>query len=95
MDKITPLGANILVLPKEDESNYKTESGIEIVNNTLEQGTVVEVSEEFKHIYKVGETVIFSKGSGVGQMYNTKSHIWLNGNPHPIGDIKAKITVSE
>lgn len=90
MDKIEPIGVSLLILPKDSEK-HTTDGGIELVNITDEEGTVVEVSKEMSTIYNVGDTIIHSNKTSCGRMYNGKLHIWLNGQGFPIGDIKAII----
>ena len=92
MEKIEAIGFNLLVLPKSEEEHHKTEGGIFTVDQTLTEGLIVSVSEEMKDIYKEGETVIYSKNAGIGQMYNKIPHVWLNGQGHPIGNVLAKIS---
>lgn len=83
---IKPVGHKILVLPLE-EKNHVTKGNIELVDNQLMCGKVVEVGEETKAIYSIGDTVIFPKHSGVTQYYNGEHHLWLNGIGAPNGDI--------
>lgn len=80
MIKIFPQGSNLLINPISKE-NYKTDSGIEIVDIVLAQGEVMEVSEEYSTIYKKGDIVMYSETAGITQPYNGKLCIWLNGKP--------------
>lgn len=76
--KIIPLGSKLLVLPHE-RKNHKTEGGIEIVQAELLEGEIIEVSDEFSHLYKVGDVVLFSASAGQGEYYNGKNCIWIDG----------------
>ena len=60
---IKPVGYKLLVLPLE-EKNYVTKGNIELVDNQLMCGKVIEVGEETKDIYSIGDVVIFPKNSG-------------------------------
>ena len=91
MKKIIPVGENILCLPLPKE-NHTTESGISIVDNTLSKAKVMEVSEEFAHIYKAGDIVIFTENAGIGQYYKQQQCLWLNPNGFPKGHIVGIVT---
>lgn len=88
--KIKPLGNRILVLPVKKE-NYITETKIELVDNTLVTGEVVEFSPMFKDVYKKGDIVLYPKDAGISQTYNGKTHIWINGLGATDGDVWAII----
>jgi co-chaperonin GroES (HSP10) len=90
MIKLKPQGVKIIVHPIEIE-NYKTETGIEVVQLDLQEGEVVEVSDELKDIYKKGDIVLYSKGSGLGVVYQKKNCIFLSGEGNGKGDILAII----
>ena len=81
-----PVGYRILVLQTE-RKNAETEGGLELVNNTLAEGTVVEVSELLKGLYKVGDTVYFPPTAGVEYPYKGKVHKILIGTEQPSGDV--------
>lgn len=84
---IQPVGKKILVLPKPKEEHHKTESGLTVVDVTLSEGVVVAVGREIKDVYKEGDVIIFSKNAGVGQFYQGKAHLWLDGEGAPQGSI--------
>lgn len=76
--KIIPEGQKIIVLPSTESGIYETEAGISVLQNDLIKGVVVEISPELEDRFKGGDTVIFPKGAGIGQMYKNKPHLWLN-----------------
>lgn len=84
-----PVGFKILVLPAPKRENA-TVGGLEIVNNTLAEGTVVEVPDTLSPIYKKGDTVYFPPNAGVEFPYEGKVHKILNGQETPAGDIWGK-----
>jgi len=86
MKKIIPVGENLLALPLPKE-NHTTESGISIVDNTLAKAKVMEVSNEFAHIYKKGDIIIFTENAGISQYYKQQQCLWLNPNGFPKGHI--------
>lgn len=88
MNRIIPQGSKLIVLPLPKE-NFVTDSHIEVVDNNLTTGKVVEVSKEYEYIYQRGDIVIFSEKAGIGVMYNGSPHLYLNGKAHPDGDIWA------
>lgn len=89
--KIKPVGSKILVLPLETK-NHVTESGIEIFQNQLSIGEVIEVSDEYEDVYKVGGKVLYSSDAGRPQPYNGKDVLWMDArSPDKGGDIHAKI----
>lgn len=92
--KIKPVGTKLLVLPK-GRKDFITESGIEVVNNLLAEATVVGVSEFLKDIYKEGDTILYPEKSGNDIPYNGKSHVFLNGQSFPQGDVWAIVTEDE
>ncbi len=83
---IVPVGKNIIVLPLPKE-NHTTESNIEIIDNTLAKAKVMEVSDEFSHIYKKGDVVIYTANSGISQYYKQQQCLWLNPTGFPEGHI--------
>jgi len=78
MITLQPQGTKLIVKPIET-NNFKTESGIELVQLELQEGEVKEVSAELSEIYSKGDTVIFPKGSGLSIMYQKESCVFLNG----------------
>lgn len=88
---IHPCGNRILVMPMSKET-YVTEKNIELVDNELEWGEVVEFAPMFDDIYKKGDIVMYPKGAGISQAYNKKPHTWLNGNGATSGDIWGMVT---
>lgn len=91
MEILQPVGKKILVLPKPKEDHHKTKSGLAIVDVNLSEGVIVAVGNEMKDVYKEGDVVIYSKNSGVGQFYQGKAHLWLDGDGAPQGSIWAII----
>lgn len=77
---IQPTGQKVLVLQLEKKEE-KIDSIIvpETANADLREGIVAEVGEAVKHLYKVNDTVIYPAGAGVGQFYQGKPHLWLDG----------------
>ena len=92
--KISPVGSKLLVLPVES-ANFKTESGIEAVNLVLAEAEIVEIGEDVLGVYLIGDRILFSKNSGISQMYNHKPHIWLDGRAAPVGEVWAIISEEE
>jgi co-chaperonin GroES (HSP10) len=88
--RIIPLGNRILVIQMKKE-NYITETKIELVDNSLSCGEVIEFSSTFEGVYKKGDIILYSKDAGTVQTYNGKTHIWLNGQGHYGGDVWAII----
>lgn len=86
MQKFEPMGRKMLVCPVSDE-NYRTNSGIELVNLELQKVVVEEVSKEFENVYKQGDLLMISSGGGIGQMYNGKSCLWIDAKSAPEGDV--------
>lgn len=86
MQKFEPVGRKLLVLPLHEE-NYKTSVGIELVQLDFLKVKVVEVSEEYRHIYSPGDILVISKNSGVGQAYNGENCLWIDAKAAPDGDV--------
>lgn len=74
------MGSKLLLEPQK-RKEQKTKSGIDVTNNELNEGIVVEVSDEFKEIYSVGDTVLYSSGAGQGEYYQGKPCVWIDGRP--------------
>lgn len=74
--KIKPQGKKVIALPLK-HSNFVTESKIEIVDTKLSEAKIVEVSDELKDVYNIGDTVLFPTGSGVGIFYQKEHSIFL------------------
>jgi hypothetical protein len=72
MQKFEPVGRKMLVLPLKEE-NYKTSSGLELVQLEFTKAKVVEVSKEYSNMYMPGNIVVISSNTGVGQAYNGES----------------------
>jgi len=86
MKKLKPMGNRLLVYVSETK-NFVTESKIELVELTLQEVTVAEVSDELKDIYKVNDTLLISQRAGISQFYNGKPHLWISGASFPNGDV--------
>lgn len=76
--RLEPLGSKILIEPRE-KTNHKTEAGIEIVQNELAEGEVIEVSEEYKQFFAPGDVILYSMSAGNGEYYKGKSCMWIDG----------------
>lgn len=96
MIRIQPLGSKLLVLPIEvQQENFKTEAGIEIVENEIERATVVEVGTDVKNVFKKGQIVIMPPKRGVTKIYNGKQHFLIDGLPHNQGGDVYGIEIEE
>lgn len=87
---IRPQGALILCSPLKKEK-FITDSDLELVDNELAWGEVVEFSPLFEGVYKKGDIILYPKDSGISQSYNKKPHLFLNGKGHPEGMVWAII----
>ena len=76
--RLLPLGSKLLIEPQE-RKEHKTQAGLEILNAELSEGKVIEVSDDFKEIYKQGDTVLYSRGAGQGEYYQGKTCVWIDG----------------
>lgn len=74
--KIKPQGKKVIALPLKTE-NFVTESKIEIVDTKLSEAKILEVSDELKDLYKVGDIILNPTGSGVGIFYNKEHCVFL------------------
>ncbi len=88
MTKLKPVGSKIII-EELGNKNATTESGIEIVNLTLGEGKVIEVSDYLKNIYKEGDIVLYPKGSGTEHTYNGVICKFLDGQEYPLGNVWA------
>ncbi|NLX08676.1 MAG: co-chaperone GroES [Chloroflexi bacterium] len=89
MTKIEPLGARVLILPIEGES--QTAGGVllpETAKEKPQQGTVEAVgdSEEMTTDLKVGDRVLFPKYTGTELKYEGKTYLLMDES-----DILARI----
>lgn len=76
--KITPIGNKLIVLPyPKKEEKHEGLYIPETANANISEGKVIEASEEFSHLVKAGDEVIFSSGTGVGTYYQGKPHLFL------------------
>jgi co-chaperonin GroES (HSP10) len=76
------LGGRIIAKPIEQKEEI-LESGFIIpgtVNADIEAATVVKVDKDITAYVNVGDTVLFAKGAGQGQLINGEPHLWLNVN---------------
>jgi hypothetical protein len=87
MQKFEPQGRKMLVLPISESENYKTETGLELVQDHIARGMVLEVSKEYEGVYEKGNVVAFSKGAGVSQTYNSQQCLWIDAKAAPDGDV--------
>ncbi len=87
--RLQPLGSKLLIAPRE-KTNHRTEAGIEIVQNELAEGVIIEVSDEFKAFFNPGDVVLYSMGAGNGEYYKGQSCMWIDGrSPDKGGDVWA------
>jgi hypothetical protein len=75
--RLKPFGSKLLVLPQE-RKNFITEGKIELIENELSEGLVIEVSDVFSDVIKEGDIVCYSAEAGKPQPYNGKSCIWID-----------------
>lgn len=87
---ILPQGNRILVLPMKKE-NHVTSTNLELVDNGLEQGEVVEFAPMFNEVYKKGDIILYPKDSGLSQQYNKKLHLFMDGRGYGDGSVFAII----
>lgn len=86
MQKFEPVGRKMLVLPLKEE-NYKTSSGLELVQLEFTKAKVIEVSKEYSHMYMPGNIIVMSSNAGIGQTYNGESCLWIDAKAAPDGDV--------
>jgi hypothetical protein len=86
MQKFEPVGRKMLVLPLQEE-NYKTASGLELVQLEFMKVKVIEVSKEYSDIYMPGNTLVISANAGIGQTYNAQNCLWIDAKAAPDGDV--------
>lgn len=86
MNRLQPLGDTILVFPLPTE-HHVTESGIQVMDTQLAKGKVMEVSDDYKDVYKKGDIIIYAKESGISQYYENKSCLFLNAKGYPQGHV--------
>ena len=90
MKKLRPIGENLLVFPLPKET-HTTEAGIKITDTTIAKAKVLEVSEEYKDVYTVGDIILYAENAGISQYYKQKNCLWLNGTGYPKGNVIAVI----
>ena len=86
MQKFEPVGRKMLVLPLKEE-NYKTASGLELVQLEFMKVKVIEVSKEYSDIYMPGNILVISANAGIGQTYNGENCLWIDAKAAPDGDV--------
>ena len=80
MQKITPVGQKLIVFPLPQET-ITTENNIVVMENELDRGEVVEVSDELKDLYPIGSIVTYPSGEGLTlPHYKKKTCLWLTAN---------------
>ena len=79
MQKITPVGQKLIVFPLPKET-LTTENNIVVMDNELDNGEIIEVSDELKDLYKPGDVVIYPSGAGLTIHYNKKACLWITSN---------------
>jgi len=82
--KIKPFGSRLLIKPV-DSKNYVTDSGIEVINNQVKVGEIVEVSEDYSASYKRGDKILYSSSAGLLQNYNKEECLWIDARPLNLG----------
>jgi len=89
--KLQPQGSKLLV--KEiDKPDFVTESGIIALDQQLGYAIVVELSPDFKDVYKQGDTILIPKNVGISQHYNGSVHSFIDGKGQPYGDVWAVVS---
>lgn len=93
MKKIKPNGSKLIVHPLPSKETT-TEGGMVVMDLELEEGEVVEVSNEYSDRYKEGDIVLYPKGAGISlPNYKKKNCLWLNGQaPDQGGDVWGIVT---
>lgn len=76
------LGGRIIAKPIKQEEETLASGVIipETANANIEAATVVKVDKDITAYVNVGDTVLFAKGSGQGQLINGEPHLWLSVN---------------
>lgn len=92
--KIKPQGQKVIALPLKTE-NFVTGGGIEIVDTKLSEAKIVEVSDELKDIYSVGDVILHPSGSGVGIFYNKEHCLYLNAKQDEIWGIVEEVKTAK
>lgn len=69
--RFIPIGSKMLIEPQETK-NFITDSKIEVFQNDLRQGKVVEVSDEYKDLYPIGTVIVYSANAGTAPPFNLK-----------------------
>lgn len=88
--RIQPVG-NKMIVHVLEQLDHKTESGLTIVESELSTGEIIELSDELKGAYEVGEKVLFPKNNGIAKIYKNKPCKWLNAST----EIWGKVTDNE
>lgn len=90
--KIEPVGS-LALIEKSENKNYITESGIEVFQNQLSIGEIIEVSKDIEESYPVGSQIIYNAGVGIPQTYNGKQCLWIDCRaPEKGGHVIGKVT---
>lgn len=93
--RLIPVGSKLLIT-KQERKAAVTDNNIEIIQNDLKEGVVVEVSEEFKDLYSIGDIVLYSSGAGQGEYYNGQNCVWIDGRGiKDGGDVWSKVIYDE
>lgn len=81
MQKIKPVGQKLIVFPLPfNEEGVKTDGGIVVMDMQLSHAEVMEVSDELKDVYSVGDTIIIPVETGTAIHYQKKSCVWISAN---------------
>jgi hypothetical protein len=86
MQKFEPVGRKMLVRPVK-EDNYKTSSGLELVQLEFMKVEVIEVSRDYESMYVPGNVLVTSANSGISQVYNGENCLWIDAKAAPEGDV--------
>lgn len=79
--RIKPEGRKLIVkdLPRPEEEDKVGSIVIphSVAVADLQEATVVEVSDDFSHKFKEGDTILHPSKAGLGLLYKGEPHLWL------------------
>lgn len=70
----------MIVKPIEAKEEILKKSNLIVpatANADLESGSVIKTDKAIDEYIKVGDTVIYAKGAGQGQLINGEPHVWI------------------
>ena len=83
--KIQPCGTLIIVNPNNDDNIEQIEGGLFNVSLKTSTGIVIESSTDVEGLPKIGETVLYSSGTGDALRYQGKNMLYIDGRGRGIG----------